>query len=105
MQLLRRNSARELANSIVQVGEDPGVAGTETVLGIEAECRDLVLDPFGQGGGELEGQTRFRYTARLRQFATDVGYQGGYSIYSGVAQAEPVGLWRLSQQTGATVSG
>jgi len=43
MQLLRRNSARELAKSIKEVGEDPALAGKETVPGIEGECRALRL--------------------------------------------------------------
>jgi len=33
MQLLRRNSAREYAKSIKEIGEDPAVAGKETVAG------------------------------------------------------------------------
>ncbi len=101
MQLLRRNSARELARSIAEVGEDPSVAGNETVPAIEAECQALGLAVFGQGGNELEGEVRLGYTARMRQFATDLGYQGGYSIYSGVAHAELAGLWRLFKQTAA----
>jgi hypothetical protein len=101
MELLRRNSARELARSIAEVGEDPSIAGSETVVAIETECRDLGLAPFGQGGDELEGEVRLRYTARTKKFTDDLGYHGGYSIYSGVAHAELAGLWRLFQQTGS----
>jgi hypothetical protein len=59
MQLLRRNSARELANSIAQVGEDPGVAGTETLLGIEAECRDLGLIRSARAATSWKGRFAF----------------------------------------------
>src|ERR1039457_6290454 len=55
MQLLRRNSAREYARSIDQVGDDPAVAGNETVAGIEAECHALGLFSFFPGGGKAEG--------------------------------------------------
>jgi hypothetical protein len=105
MQLLRRNSAREYARSIKEVGEDPGVAGRETVAGIEAECRDLGLAGFTQKGNGLEGQTRLGYTARVKVLTDELGYQGGYSIYSGVAHAELAGVWRLFGETGATVPG
>jgi len=66
MQLLRRNSAREYAKSIKEIGEDPAVAGKETVAGIEAECRALGLGAFTQQGNELEGQTRPGCTARVK---------------------------------------
>jgi hypothetical protein len=105
MQLLRRNSAREYARSIDEVGEDPAIAGNETVAGIEAECHDLGLAPFTKKGDELEDQTRLRYTQRVKEFTDELGYQGGYSIYSGVAHAELAGVWRLLGQTGATVPG
>ena len=81
------------------------VAGAETVAGIEAECRALGLAPFTQNGGELEGQTRLGYTARVRALTDELGYQGAYSIYSGVAHAELAGVWRLFTQTGATWPG
>jgi hypothetical protein len=58
MQLLRRNSAREYARSIKEVGEDPGVAGRETVVGIEAECRDLGLAAFTQKAGRVYPEGR-----------------------------------------------
>jgi hypothetical protein len=103
MQLLRRNSARELAKSIKEVGEDSAVAGKETIAAIEAECRELGLAAFTQKGDELEGQTRPGYTARVKKLTDDLGYQGGYSIYSGVAHAELAGVWRLFGKTGATV--
>lgn len=102
MQLLRRNSAREHAKSIKEVGEDPAVAGKETVTGIEAECRDLGLAAFTQRGDELEGQTRPGYTARVKALTDELGYQGGYSIYSSAAHAELAGIWRLFGETGAT---
>lgn len=99
MQLLRRNSARELAASIAAVGASPTVAGQETVAGIEADCDALGLAPFGQNGNELEGEVRLGYTARVKKFTDDLGYQGAYNIYSGVAHAELAGLWRLFEQT------
>ena len=102
MQLLRRNSAREHAKSIKEVGEDLAVAGKETVAGIEAECRDLGLAAFTQKGGTLEGQTRLGYTARVKALTDELGYQGGYSIYSSAAHAELAGVWRLFGETGAT---
>jgi hypothetical protein len=105
MQLLRRNSAREYARSIKEVGEDPGVAGKETVAAIEAECHDLGLAAFTQKGDELEGQTGLGYTARVKALTDELGYLGGYSIYSGVAHGELAGVWRLFAQTGATVPG
>jgi hypothetical protein len=40
----------EYAKTIKEVGEDPGVAGNETLAGIEAECRDLGLAAFIQRG-------------------------------------------------------
>jgi hypothetical protein len=101
MQLLRRNSAMERAKSIAEIGEDPEVAGAETIPAIEADCRAQGLAPFRQGGNELEGEVRPRYTARVTQLITDLGYQGSYSIYSGVAHAELTGLWRLFQPTAA----
>jgi len=54
MQLLRRNSAREYARSIDEVGEDPAVAGNETVAGIEAECLALGLGSFTAGGDKAQ---------------------------------------------------
>ncbi|HUZ23801.1 MAG TPA: hypothetical protein VMV07_08545 [Streptosporangiaceae bacterium] len=102
MQLLRRNSAREYAKSVKEVGEDLTVAGKETVAGIEAECRDLGLAAFTQQGNELEGQTRPGYTARVKALTDELGYQGGYSIYSSAAHAELAGVWRLFGETGAT---
>jgi len=102
MQLLRRNSAREYANSIAEVGEDPSVAGKETVAAIEAECHDLGLARFTQDGNEL---VRLRYARRMKEFADDIGFQGGYSIYSDVAHGELAGVWRLFGETGATVPG
>jgi phage host-nuclease inhibitor protein Gam len=103
MQLLRRNSAREFARSISEVGEDPAVAGSETIAGIEAECCALGLSPFTQGGDRLEGQMRLGYTARVRALTDELGNQGAYSIYSGSAHAELTGIWRLLGQTGATL--
>ena len=100
MQVLRRNSAREYARSIKEVGGDPGVAGKETVAGIEAECHDLGLAGFTQKGNELEGQTRLGYTARVKVLTDELGYQGGYSIYSGVAHGGLAGVWRLFGETG-----
>jgi hypothetical protein len=35
----------------------------------------------------------------------ELGYQGAYSIYSGVAHAELAGVWRLLGETGATLPG
>jgi hypothetical protein len=104
MQLLRRNSAREFAKSIAQVGEDPAVAGNETVAGIGAECHALGLPPFSQGGDKLEEQERLRYTERVRALTDELGNQGAYSIYSGPAHAELAGIWRLFGQTGSTLT-
>jgi hypothetical protein len=104
MQLLRRNGARELARSINEVGENPAVAGKETVAGIEAVCLDLGLSPFTHGGDELEGQVRLKYTARAKALTDELGNTGAYSIYSGPAHAEPTGIWRLFGQTGATLA-
>jgi len=36
----------------------------------------------------------------VKRFTDAVGYQGSYNLYSGVAHAEPAGLWRLFRQTG-----
>ena len=102
MQLLRRNSAREHARSIKEVGEEPTVTGKESVAGIEAECRDLGLAAFTQKGAELEGQTRPGYTARVKALTDELGYQGGYSIYSSAAHAELAGIWRLFGEAGTT---
>ena len=66
MQLLRRNSAREYARSVHEVGDDPAVAGNETVAGIEAECLDLGLAAFTQKGDELEDEKRLGYTGGRR---------------------------------------
>ena len=85
------------------MGEDPAVAGRETVAGIKAECRALRLAPFTQDGDELEGQIRLGYTARVKKFGDEFGFKGSYSIYSGVAHAELAGVWRLFGETGATV--
>ncbi|MDA8039458.1 MAG: hypothetical protein M0Z69_09915 [Actinomycetota bacterium] len=63
------------------------------------------LQPFGQNGNELEGEVRPRYTARVKRFTDDVGYQGAYNIYSGVARAELAGLWRLIPDTGTLSDG
>lgn len=84
LQLLRRNSVRELARSIAEVGADPTVAGGETVPAIEAYGQSLGLASFGQGGDELEGQIRPRYTARVKDLTTELGYLGGYNIFTPV---------------------
>ncbi|HMD23035.1 MAG TPA: hypothetical protein VKH61_02975 [Streptosporangiaceae bacterium] len=105
MQLLRRNSARELARSIDEVGEDPAAAGKETVAGIAAECRDLGLALFTQRGDELEGEVRLKYTKRVKALTDELGNAGAYSIYSGPAHAELAGIWRLFGQTGAMLLG
>lgn len=81
------------------MGANPNVAGKENIPAIEAECVDLGLAAFGQGGDELEGEIRLRYTKRVELFTNEIGYQGAYNIYSGVAHAELAGLWRLFQQT------
>jgi len=104
MQLLRRNSAREFARSVAEVGEHPAVAGNETVAAIEAECHALGLASFTQGGDELEGQVRLKYTKRVQALTDELGNQGAYSIYSGPAHAELAGIWRLFAQTGATLA-
>lgn len=95
MQLLRRNSARELAKSISEVGEDPSTVGGDTVAGVEAECLALRLPNFGRRGDELDGEVRPNYTSRVRDLTDELGCQGAYSIYSGVAHAELGGIWRL----------
>lgn len=100
VQLLRRNSARELAKSIDEIDEGPAVGGNETVNGIEAECRELGLAVFTQGGNELEGQVRLKYTARVKALTDELGNSGAYSIYSGVAHAELTGIWRMFGQVG-----
>jgi len=38
------------------------------------------------------GQIRPRYTARVKDLTTELGYLGGSSIYSGVAHAELAGV-------------
>jgi len=95
MQLLRRNSARELSKSIAEVGADPAMAGGESVANVEAYGHRLGLAPFGSKGEEMEGERRPGYTARVKSFTDEMGYQGSYSIYSGTAHAELAGLWRL----------
>jgi len=99
MQLLRRNSAVEYGRSIVEVGEDPAIAGAESVAAVAAYGQGLRLAPFANNGQELEGEWRPGYTARVKKFTVDVGYFGGYSIYSATAHAELAGLWRLFPQT------
>lgn len=103
MQLLRRNSAREFARSIAEVGEDPAVAGNETVAGIEAECLALGLGSFTSGGDKLEDQERLKYTKRVQVLSDELGNKGAYSIYSAPAHAELAGIWRLFGQIGATL--
>ncbi len=103
LQLLRRNSARELARSIAEVGEDPAVAGNETVAAIEAECHALGMASFTQGGDKLEGQERLKYTKRVQSLTDELGNPGAYSIYSATAHAELAGIWRLFTQAGATL--
>jgi hypothetical protein len=85
------------------VGEDPTVAGTETVTGIEAECRALGLPAFTQGGDKLEEQVGLKYSERVQALTDELGNQGAYSIYSGPAHAELAGIWRLFSQTGVTL--
>ena len=102
MQRLRRNSAREYAKSIDEVGEDPVVAGNETVAGIEAECLALGLGSFAAGGDKLEDQERLRYTRRAQEFTDELDNKGAYSIYSASAHAELAGIWRMFGQTSAT---
>jgi hypothetical protein len=103
MQLLRRNNAREYARSIAEVGEDPAVAGRETIARIEAECSDLGLSPFTQSGDVLEGEVRLKYTPRVKALTDELGNVGAYSIYSASAHSELAGIWRLYAQTGATL--
>jgi hypothetical protein len=103
MQLLRRNSAREYARSIAAVGEDPAIAGNETIAAVEAECRALGLTPFTHGGDRLEGQERLTYTKRVEALTDELGNHGAYSFYSGAAHAELSGIWRMLAQTGATL--
>ena len=102
MHLLRRNSAREYARSIGEVGEDPAVAGNETVAGIEAECHALGLGSFTAGGDKLDHQERLKYTKRVQALTDELGNTGAYSIYSAPAHAELAGIWRLFGETGAT---
>lgn len=104
MQLLRRNSAREFARSVEEVGEDLTVAGKETVADAEAECRALGLTAFTQNGNKLEDQTRLGYRARVKALTDELGYHGAYSIYSSAAHAELAGIWRLFGETSTTVS-
>ena len=102
LQLLRRNSAREYARSIDEVGEDRAIAGNETVAGIEAECLALGLGRFTACGDKLEDQERLKYTRRVQALTSELGNTGAYSIYSAPAHAELAGIWRLFGQTGAT---
>jgi len=104
MQLLRRNSAKELEAAIAAVGGDLSVGTRETVSAVEAYGDELGLQPFGQKGDELEGEIRPQYTARVKRFTEDVGYQGSYNLYSGVAHAELAGMRRLFRQTGTLPS-
>ena len=104
MQLLRRNSARELNKSMLEVGADPALAGRETIPSIEAECRALGLAPFTHDN-ELEGEKRLGYTGRVKLLTDEWGFKGAYNIYSGVAHAELTGIWRLFQQTASTAPG
>ena len=85
------------------MGEDPAVAGNETVAGIEAECHALGLASFTHGGDKLEDQERLRYTKRAQAFTDELGNKGAYSIYSAPAHAELAGIWRLFGRTGATL--
>jgi hypothetical protein len=39
----------------------------------------------------------------VKDLTTELGYLGGYSIYSGVAHAELAGVWRLFGETVTTV--
>lgn len=105
MQLLRRNSAKELEAAITAVGGDPSAGTWETVATVEAYGDEFGLQPFRQKGKELEGEVRPTYTARVKRFTDDVGYQGSYNLYSGVAHAELAGLWRLITQTGTLSDG
>lgn len=102
MQLLRRNSAREYARSIDEVGEDPAIAGNETVAGVEAECLALGLGSFTAGGHKLDDQERLRYTRRAQEFTDELGNKGAYSIYSAPAHAELAGIWRMFGLTSPT---
>lgn len=95
MQLLRRNSAKELEVAIAAIGGDTSIGTGEAVAAVEAYGHELGLQPFDQNGNMLEGEVRPRYTARVKRFTDDVGYNGAYNIYSGVAHAELAGLWRL----------
>ena len=87
------------------MGENPTVAGNETVSAVEAGSQALGLAALTRNGDQLEDQTRLGYTARVKALTDELGYQGGYSIYSGVAHAELAGVWRLFAETGATWPG
>jgi hypothetical protein len=99
MQLLRRNSGKELEKATKAVGGDLSINAHESIPAVEAYGKALGLQPFAKNGDELEGETRLGYTARVKSFIDEVGYQGAYNIYSGVAHAELTGLWRLLKQT------
>jgi hypothetical protein len=77
LQLLRRNGAVEYSTSIAEVGEDPAIAGAESVAAVQAYGQGLGLAPFGNNGQELEGERRPGYAARVKKFTDDLGYFGG----------------------------
>jgi hypothetical protein len=79
IQLLRRNSAIEVSRSIAEVAGDPMAAVGESVADVEAYGQRLGLAAFGRKGAELEGERRLGYTARVKAFTDEVGYQGGYT--------------------------
>jgi hypothetical protein len=105
MQLLRRNSAKEYARAIAEVGADPAIVGGETVASVEAYGHALGLAGFTNSGDQLEGEHRPSYTTRVKQFIDELGYHGAYNIYSGTAHAELAGLWRLFMQTTVDAGG
>lgn len=105
MQLLRRNNAKEFGAALKAVGDCRSVGNWETIDSVEAYSDELGLKPFGNKGDELEGEVRLRYTARVKRLTDDIGFQGGYNLYSGVAHAELAGLWRLLSKVGTLEDG
>ena len=99
MQLLRVNSARELAKAIAEAGADPALIGGETVADVQKYSADLGIGAFADvgsvGNAQCEGEVRPGYTKRVKDLTDDWGFDGAYSIYSGMAHAELYGFWRM----------
>lgn len=95
MQLLRRNNASYYAGAAVAMGIDISMLDMENVQTVEEYGRELGLGSFNSGGKSLEEESLPSYTARTRQFTSEVGLKGAYQIYSSTAHSELAGLWRM----------